>query len=240
MRTAGEGESRVAERLDAFEDSLQDGMKLAYLPNPGQVRLRLTFSADTQEALDAALDAKAAELYDIVSDIVYGFGEDELEMVLGQLLLERQLRIGTAESCTGGYLAHRITAVPGASRYFNGAIVSYSNEVKMNNLVVNEATLREHGAVSEATVREMVKGALKVLPIDVAVAVSGIAGPDGGTPDKPVGTIWMAVGDADRIETHLIKGGKNRLKNIQYAGTIALEMTRRFLMSIPPVSQEVK
>ena len=240
LRTAGEGESRVAERLDAFEDSLQDGMKLAYLPNPGQVRLRLTFSADTQEALDAALDAKAAELYDIVSDIVYGFGEDELEMVLGQLLLERQLRIGTAESCTGGYLAHRITAVPGASRYFNGAIVSYSNEVKMNNLGVNEATLREHGAVSEATVREMVKGALKALPVDVAVAISGVAGPDGGTPDKPVGTIWMAVGDADRIETHLIKGGKNRLKNIQYAGTIALEMTRRFLMGIPPVSQEVK
>jgi nicotinamide-nucleotide amidase len=206
---------------------------LAYLPNPGQVRLRLTFSADTQEALDAALDAKAEELYDLLSDIVYGFGEEEQETVLGRLLLERRLRIGTAESCTGGYLAHRITAVPGASRYFNGAIVSYSNEVKMNNLGVSEQTLREHGAVSEATVREMVHGALKALPVDIAVAISGVAGPDGGTPDKPVGTIWMAVGDTDRIETQLIKGGKNRLRNIQYAGTLALEMTRRFLMGIP-------
>ena len=152
---------------------------------------------------------------------------------LAQALQQRGWMMATAESCTGGYLAHRITAVAGASRYFNGAIVSYSNEVKMKNLGVAETTLREHGAVSEATVREMVQGALKALPIDVAVAVSGIAGPDGGTPDKPVGTIWMAVGNADRIETHLIKGGKNRLRNIQYAGTLALEMTRRFVMSIP-------
>ncbi len=235
LRTAGEGESRIAERLDAFEETLPEGMKLAYLPNPGQVRLRLSFSADTQQELDAALDAKAAELHALLPDIVYGFGEDELETVLGTLLMERRLRIGTAESCTGGYLAHRITAVPGASRYFNGAIVSYSNEVKMKILGVSETTLREHGAVSEATVREMVKGALQALPIDVAVAISGIAGPDGGTPDKPVGTIWMAVGNADRIETHLIKGGKHRLRNIQYAGTLALEMTRRFLVGLPGV-----
>lgn len=232
LRTAGEGETRIAERLEAFEHALPEGMKLAYLPNLGQVRLRLSFSAETQQELDAALDTKASELQALLPDIIYGFGDDELETVTGRLLMERNLSIGTAESCTGGYLAHRITAVPGASQYFNGAIISYSNEVKIKRLDVREQTLLEHGAVSEATVREMVQGALKALPIDVAVAISGIAGPDGGTPDKPVGTVWMAVGNAERIETHLIKGGKDRLKNIQYATTIALEMTRRFLVKL--------
>ncbi len=230
IRTAGEGESRIAERLDAFENALPQGMKLAYLPNLGQVRLRLTFSNASQDVVEAALDEKAAELEALLPDIVYGRGEDDLETVLGRILKERGLLIGTAESCTGGYIAHRITAVPGASAWFGGSIVSYSNEMKMKVLGVQENTLKLHGAVSEATVREMVLGALAIMPVDVAVAVSGIAGPDGGTPEKPVGTIWMAVGDRNRIEAHLVKAGKDRLKNIQFAGTIALEMTRRFLL----------
>ena len=229
IRTAGEGESRVAERLEDFETHLPEGMKLAYLPNLGQVRLRLTYSADTPEAVDAALDARAEALETLLPDIVYGRGDDELEVVLGRILRERNLMIGTAESCTGGYIAHLITRTPGASTYFAGSIVSYSNDIKMQALGVSEHTLRLHGAVSEATVREMVQGALKAMPINVAVAISGIAGPDGGTPEKPVGTIWMAVGNSEHIQTHLIKAGKDRLKNIQYAGTIALEMTRRFL-----------
>ncbi len=231
IRTAGEGESRIAERLADFEAHLPSGMKLAYLPNLGQVRLRLTYSADTEEAVQQALDAKAAELQALLPDITYGYDKDELEQVLGRILSERGWLIGTAESCTGGYIAHRITAIPGASAWFGGSIVSYSNEMKMQVLGVRADTLQEHGAVSEATVREMVLGALQVMPIDVAIAISGIAGPEGGTPEKPVGTIWMAIGNRQRIQTHLIKAGKDRLKNIQYAGTIALEMTRRFLLA---------
>lgn len=232
IRTAGEGESRIAERLDAFENALPEGMKLAYLPNLGQVRLRLTYSAATEAALNAALDAKAAELEALLPDIAFGRGEDDLEVVLGRMLKEKNLMLGTAESCTGGYIAHLVTRVPGASAYFGGSVVSYSNEMKMQVLGVDENTLKLHGAVSEATVREMVQGALKAMPVDVAVAISGIAGPEGGTPEKPVGTIWMAVGNREHIESHLIKAGKDRLKNIQYAGTIALEMTRRFLKQL--------
>ncbi len=230
IRTAGEGESRIAERLDDFENHLPDGMKLAYLPNLGQVRLRLTYSADTDAEVNTALDAKAAELEALLPNIIYGRGEDELEAVLGRMLQERNLLIGTAESCTGGYIAHRISSVPGASAWFGGSIVSYSNAMKMRVLGVQESTLQQHGAVSEATVREMVQGALETMPVDVAIAVSGIAGPGGGTPEKPVGTIWMAIGNRNRIQTHLVKAGKDRLKNIQYAGTMALELTRRFLL----------
>lgn len=228
--TAGEGESRVAERLDAFENTLPEGMKLAYLPNLGQVRLRLSYSTDSQAQLDAALDEKSRELENLLPDIVFGHGDEQLEGVLGRLLTARGLLIGTAESCTGGYIAHRITVMPGASAYFGGSVVTYSNEMKIKVLGVKPETLEQHGAVSEATVREMVQGALAALPIDVAVAVSGIAGPDGGTPEKPVGTIWVAIGSSKGLQTHLLRTGKDRLKNIQYAGTLVLEMTRRFLL----------
>ncbi|MBX2930298.1 MAG: CinA family nicotinamide mononucleotide deamidase-related protein [Saprospiraceae bacterium] len=228
--TAGEGESRVAERLDAFENTLPEGMKLAYLPNLGQVRLRLTYSTDSQTQLDAALDEKARELESLLPDIAFGRGDRQLEEVLGQILEERGLFIGTAESCTGGYIAHRITAIPGASAYFGGSVVAYSNEMKMKALGVQPETLQQHGAVSEATVREMVQGALAAMPVDVVIAISGIAGPDGGTPEKPVGTIWMAVGSSRGVQAHLLRAGKDRLKNIQYAGTLALEFTRRFIL----------
>lgn len=234
LRTAGEGESRIAERLDDFEAHLPEGMKLAYLPKLGQVRLRLTYTGTTSVETDALLDAKAAELEALLPDIVYGYGEESPEMALGRLLKERQLRLGTAESCTGGHIAHLFTSVPGSSAYFTGAIIAYSNEVKMKHLGVQSSTLQQHGAVSEATVQEMVRGLLKALDVDIAIAVSGIAGPDGGTPDKPVGTIWMAVGNRENIHTHLIRAGKDRLKNIEYASTMAIELTRRFILSVTP------
>jgi nicotinamide-nucleotide amidase len=232
LRTAGEGESRIAERLHHFETHLPKGMKLAYLPNLGQVRLRLSYSGPTQAETDQLLDAKAAELEALLPDIVYGYGEESPEMALGRLLKTHGLHLGTAESCTGGHIAHLITRVPGSSAYFTGAIIAYSNEVKMNQLGVQSSTLQQHGAVSKATVEEMVQGLLKALDVDLAIAVSGIAGPDGGSPEKPVGTIWMAVGNKDNIHTHLINAGKDRLKNIEYASTMAIELTRRFILSV--------
>lgn len=237
LLTAGEGESNIARRLEGFEETLPPNIKLAYLPNLGQVRLRLTGTwddaliPDATAQLDALLDAKAAELHALLPDLVFGFGEDSLEKVFGRLLLERRLKFGTAESCTGGYIAHLITSVPGASNYFPGSIVSYSNEIKIRQLGVRPGTLDQFGAVSEETVREMVSGALEALKVDVALAVSGIAGPDGGTPDKPVGTVWMAVGDRSRAiaEKHIF--GRDRVKNIQLSGVYALNLARKFLLS---------
>jgi nicotinamide-nucleotide amidase len=237
LRTAGEGESNIAKRIEAFEDSLPENIKLAYLPSLGQVRLRLTgrwdsdpVPPDAEAQLGALLDAKAAELLAIIPDLVYGYDEETLEQVLGRMLRERGLQFATAESCTGGHVAHLITSVPGASDYFPGSIVSYANSVKENLLGVRPDTLVHFGAVSDETVREMVAGALTTLGADVALAISGIAGPDGGTPDKPVGTVWMAVGNRNRIVSEKHVFGRDRTKNIQLAGVYALNLVRKFLL----------
>lgn len=236
LLTAGEGESNIARRIEAFEDSLPANIKLAYLPSLGQVRLRLTgtwlgdITPDADAQLAQVLDTKKAELEALLPDLVYGYDEDSLEKVIGQILLNQQKTFGTAESCTGGYVAHLITSVPGSSAYFPGSIVSYSYEMKTRLLNVHPDTLIRQGAVSEETVREMVAGALDTLNVDVALAISGIAGPGGGTSDKPVGTVWMAVGDRSRILAAKHVFGRDRLKNIQLTGTYALNMVRKFLL----------
>lgn len=236
LLTVGEGESNIAQRIEAFENSLPAHIKLAYLPSLGQVRLRLTGSPDNSvvvapnaEKLYTQLDEKIAELKALLPDLVFGVEEDSLESVLGKMFLERRMQFGTAESCTGGYIAHMITSVPGASEYFPGAIVSYSYEMKTKLLGVRPDTLIKFGAVSEETVREMVAGALKTLHVDVALAVSGIAGPGGGTDEKPVGTVWMAVGNRERIVARKHVFGRDRLKNIQLTGVYGLNMVRQFL-----------
>jgi len=237
LLTVGEGESMIAQRIESFENTLPGHIKLAYLPNLGQVRLRLTATQDspvatskTGEKLYAQLDEKIAELKTLIPDLVFGVEDESLEQVLGKMLLERRLQFGTAESCTGGYIAHLITSVPGASEYFPGAIVSYSYEMKTKLLGVRPNTLIKHGAVSEETVREMAAGALRALHVDVALAVSGIAGPSGGTDEKPVGTVWMAVGDRSRIATRKHVFGRDRLKNIQLTGVYGLNLVRQFLL----------
>jgi len=227
--TVGEGESNIARRIEAFEDSLPANIKLAYLPGMGQVRLRLTGSDKDETALHNLLDVKAKELQNLIPEIVFGTGDMSLEKAIGEMLRARGLTLGTAESCTGGYLAHRLTSISGASDYFQGSIVSYSNDIKIKILGVNPETLEQHGAVSEQTVIEMVQGALKVLEVDIAVAVSGIAGPGGGTPEKPVGLVWLAIGNKENTKTRKIQSGKDRLKNIQYSGTMALDLIRQFL-----------
>ena len=237
LLTAGEGESNIARRIESFEDRLPAHIKLAYLPSLGQVRLRLTgiwqqdpIPPDAENRLNAELDLKKAELEALLPDLVYGFEEDSLEKVIGRILTEQKMQFGTAESCTGGYIAHLVTSVPGASNYFPGSIVSYSYEMKTKLLGVRPDTLIKFGAVSEETVREMVHGALETLHADVALAVSGIAGPDGGTSDKPVGTVWMAVGDRHRTIAAKHIFGRDRLKNIQLTATYGLNMVLRFLL----------
>ncbi len=234
--TVGEGESAIAERIAEYEARLPRHIKLAYLPNLGVVRLRLSGRGSEAKQLEAELDAKALELSDQLHDIVFGREKIRLEEAVGNMLQERGLTLGTAESCTGGYVAHRITTIAGSSAYFMGSVVTYSNALKERLLGVKPETLQTYGAVSEATVREMATGALELLATDLAVAISGIAGPGGGTPEKPVGTIWMAVVDGERTETFLLRAGKDREKNIQFAGVHALNQVRKFvLMHYPKI-----
>jgi nicotinamide-nucleotide amidase len=234
--TAGEGESNIARRIEAFEDALPPHIRLAYLPALGQVRLRLTgtwegeVTDDSQALLHRELDAKSAELEAIIPDLIFGKEEETLQQIVGKILLEQKKQFGTAESCTGGYVAHLMTSVPGASAYFPGTLVTYSYEMKTKLLGVKPETLTQFGAVSEETVREMALGALDALGADVTVAISGIAGPDGGTPDKPVGTVWMAVSDRSRTLTQKHLFGRDRLKNIHLTGVYALNLVRKFLL----------
>ena len=154
-----------------------------------------------------------------------------MEAALGELLISKGLTVATAESCTGGLVAHRITSVSGSSAYFQGSVVAYANEIKRNVLGVKPKTLDEFRAVSEQTVIEMVQGVLKVMQTDYAIAVSGIAGPTGGTPDKPVGTIWVAVGNKNEVQTHKLQLSKDRMKNIEYTVVFALNFLRKMIIS---------
>ena len=230
LLTVGEGESRIAEMINDFEENLPLYIKLAYLPGISRVRLRLTASHADEHFVNTSLDEAFTTLKSLLPPHLIVADEDiTLEQALGKLLIEKGLSLSTAESCTGGYVAHLITSVPGSSAYYMGSILSYSNEIKMAQLGVKETTLKEHGAVSEQTVKEMVTGALKVLKTDIAVATSGIAGPTGGTPEKPVGTIWIAVGNNEKTVTHQLSLGNDRERNIQYTAIRALNMVRLFV-----------
>ncbi len=229
LLTVGEGESRISEMIRGFEENLSPFVKLAYLPSISRVRLRLTASHKDEDFLNAILDEEFENLKKYLPPHLIVAEEDiTLEKALGKLLIEKGLMLSTAESCTGGYVAHLITSVPGSSNYYMGSVLSYSNEIKMAQLGVKEETLKEHGAVSEQTVKEMVAGAVKLLKTDLAIATSGIAGPSGGTPEKPVGTIWIAVGNAEKVKTFKLNLGKDRMRNIQYTAIRALNLVRLF------------
>lgn len=228
--TAGEGETMLAEKLSEFEDSLPDNVRLAYLPSLGTVRLRLTARGDDEAFLNQQVDELKIRMEEVVRYAVAGYDEDTMPQIVGKMLLERGLTIGSAESCTGGYLAHLLTSVAGSSHYFEGSVIAYSYALKEKLLGVSAEVLNTEGAVSENCVREMVRGAVERMGVDIAVAVSGIAGPGGGTPDKPVGTVWLAVGDKDSIITAKLGIDRGRLKNIEYAANSGLNLIRKFLL----------
>lgn len=230
--TAGVGETQIAGHLVDFEKALPEHLKLAYLPSLGKVRLRLTGKGDDYPTLQKLVEEKTEELTTLIEPYIYGFNQDTLEGNIGKILLEKKLQLGLAESCTGGFISHAITAIPGASNYFKGGIIAYSNEIKRKVLGVNEETLSQKGAVSEACVEEMLEGALQVLEVDVAVAISGIAGPGGGTKEKPVGTVVIGVGNKDKKYIKTLTFTSDRTKNIQISGTVALVMLRKFLLTI--------
>ncbi|MEO1514513.1 MAG: competence/damage-inducible protein A [Bacteroidota bacterium] len=230
IRTVGEGESRIARRIESIEKGLPDHIKLAFLPSLGQVRLRLSGRGGDEAVLSRELDKQVAAIQAAIPELIFGYDNETLEEVIGRMLTERQWMMATAESCTGGYVAHRITSIPGSSRYYQGSAIVYANELKVSMLGVSEASLMEHGAVSEAVVRQMVEGACQALKTDVAIATSGIAGPGGGTAEKPVGTIWLAAGRPGQVISRKLSLGKDRLRNIEYTSTQALNLLRTFLL----------
>ncbi len=219
-------ESVLAEKLASWESSLPDCIKLAYLPKLGVIRLRLTARGKEREKLEEELDRESRKLERILGDDIFSEEDMPLEVIVGELLKSRKLTVSTAESCTGGNIAARLTSIAGSSEYFKGSVVAYSNEVKMNLLHVQPETLSEHGAVSENTVIEMVKGAMKTLKTDCAIATSGIAGPGGGSPEKPVGTVWIAVGYKNEIRTYKQETNRGRAMNIERAVNNALIMLK--------------
>lgn len=232
LMTAGEGESVLAEMIAPIVKTFPPHLKMAYLPSLGMVRLRITGKGKDSSALQQEIDAFSDRIASLLGDVVFGYDDIPLEKVIMELCLKKNLTLSTAESCTGGAIAARITTISGSSAYYSGSVISYSNDVKKNLLGVADTTLNTYGAVSEQTVKAMVSGVLRLTKSDVAIAVSGIAGPDGGSDVKPVGTIWMAVGNAHVIETTLIRAGKDRIKNIEYAVNMALNMARKFIEKI--------
>ena len=222
-------ESVLAEKLELWETALPESIKLAYLPKLGIIRLRLTGRGQDKKEVRALLDSEKAKLEKILGEDIFCEEDTPLEVIIGELLKKKKITVSTAESCTGGSIAARLTSIAGSSEYFNGSIVAYSNEVKMNLLYVSPETLERHGAVSEETVIEMVKGAMKALKTDCAVATSGIAGPGGGTPEKPVGTVWIAAGYKNEIRTYKQETNRGRSMNIERAGNNALLMLRDLL-----------
>lgn len=222
-------ESILAEKLETWENALPECIKLAYLPKLGIIRLRLTGRGQKEEEVKDILECETNKLKEILGEDILCEEDTPLEIIIGELLKKKKLTVSTAESCTGGSIAARLTSIAGSSEYFMGSVVAYSNEVKMGVLGVSPQTLEQHGAVSEETVIEMVKGAMKTLKTDCAVATSGIAGPSGGTPDKPVGTVWIAAGYKNEIRTYKQETNRGRAMNIERASNNALLLLRDLL-----------
>ena len=229
IRTAGKGETYLASLIQEIVDDFPKELSVAYLPSLASVKLRITAKGKNLITLEKLRQKFIPKIENRVAEWTYDIGDKELQEVIGDLCIKHQLKIGTAESCTGGHIAHLLTQVPGCSAYFEGAIISYSNEVKHKTLNVKTLTLTKEGAVSEATVREMVQGGISQLGIDICVAVSGIAGPGGGSPEKPVGTVWIAVGDRDKTVTHKWQLAKGREINIKQTSVLALNQLRLFI-----------
>lgn len=230
IRTIGIGESFLAEKIADWEDALPGHIKLAYLPHFGQVKLRLTGTGTDQAALQQQLDEQVALLLPLIEEHVFGYDSDELETVIGALLINSNATVATAESCTGGYVANQITSVPGSSRYYEGSVISYSNAMKMNVLGVAAETLETYGAVSEQTAREMAEGARRLLNTTFAISTTGIAGPDGGTPEKPVGTVWIACATPEETFTQLLTLRNNRKINIELTCSYVLNLLRKSIL----------
>lgn len=231
IRTIGIGESFLAEKIASWEDSLPQHIRLAYLPSFSGVKLRLT-GYGKASLIEQELKEWAEKVNELIQDYIYGHGEIEIEEAIGQMLSDHQATLSTAESCTGGYVAHRLTSISGSSAYFLGSVVSYSNEVKSEVLGVSEYDLRAYGAVSEPVAKAMAEGVRKRLKSTFGISTTGVAGPSGGTPEKPVGTVWIACAGPTRTVARKLQLGNLRDVNIQLASAHVLNLLRQELMHL--------
>lgn len=225
--TYGISESALAIHLNEFEGNLPDGFALAYLPGGGVIRLRLSVKG---EEYSDEMKKQAKNLKNALGEYLLIDSEGPLEQILATTLKNKGLTISLAESCSGGYIAHLLTTIPGSSKYFEGGIVSYADSVKIKLLDVNEANLKKYGAVSEQVVEEMAKNTLSIFETDCSIAVSGIAGPDGGTDDKPVGTVWICTIYKDIVISKKYRFGNLREENIRRSATMAMVQMLRMMI----------
>lgn len=230
LLTAGVGESFLAEHIKDFEAALPAHIKLAYLPNYGMVRLRLTATGFDRNKIETEVQQVFETLQSQVKEYMVTNEDEPIEKVVGKLLVARGKKLCTAESCSGGYIAHLLTCLPGSSKFYDGSVVSYSYQAKEDLLQVEKQMLEQKGAVSEEVVLQMARGALKNIRADYVIAVSGIMGPDGGMPDKPVGTVWVAFGDMENIQTRKLYFRFDRMRNIQLTAVNALNLLRKFIL----------
>ncbi len=236
LLTAGVGESTLADHIQDFESALPPEIRLAYLPNYGMVRLRLTATGNTGEKLEKTLDYLFTQLKSRVREWTFTDEDITLQEVIGKLLVAQKQTLSTAESCTGGYVAHLLTTIPGSSAYFRGSVIAYENEIKIKLLGVDPAILTSAGAVSEETVRAMVSGAIRNLGTDFALATSGIMGPGGGSQEKPVGTVWIAAGNDQEIITQKLWFRFDRQRNTESTAANVLNLLRKFILSRSAIS----
>lgn len=229
LLTAGVGESFLADLIQPWEEQLPPAIKLAYLPNYGMVRLRLTASGTDADSTKTLLHEQFEALKSLLAPHLVTDRDEPLEKAMGRWLQQHGRSMGTAESCTGGYISHLITSHAGSSAYFKGSVVSYANEVKTDMLAVPANLLATVGAVSEEVVTAMLEGACRQLGVDYAIAVSGIMGPDGGSAEKPVGTVWIAAGRPGRIQTQRMHFRFDRRRNIELTATYALYLLLQVL-----------
>ncbi|MFZ9661605.1 MAG: nicotinamide-nucleotide amidohydrolase family protein, partial [Chitinophagaceae bacterium] len=227
--TAGIGESFLAERIKDFESALPSNIKMAYLPNYGMVKVRLTSSGEA-DIIQPQIDKTFQTLKSQIEDVLVADEDISMQKIVGKLLLEKKLQLGMSESCTGGYISQLITSIPGSSEYFKGSIISYSNEMKQKILEVPQKTIETNGAVSKETAEAMTKGTLNVLGVDIALVATGIMGPGGGTNEKPVGTIWIGVGNQKKVQVHPFHFRFDRQRNIELSANAALNILRKFIL----------
>lgn len=225
----GIGESFLSDMIEAWELALPKFIKLAYLPSSGILRLRLTGNGNSERELRNTIDAEVKKLYGLAGEFIFGEDDDTLEKLTAQLLKKQHTTISTAESCTGGYIAHRITTVPGSSDYFIGSVVAYHNSIKENFLDIPGSLIAKHGAVSEEVAEQMALGVRKKFKTDYSIACSGIAGPAGGSPEKPVGTVYLAIAHPNGVFRKKLKLGEDRERIIRETALHALNNLRKIL-----------
>lgn len=233
--TQGIGESFLAELIERWENDLPEFISLAYLPSPGSVKLRLSAVGENESDLRITVNQQIESLEKLISRWIIGYDEDTLEKIIGQLLATNNKSVSTAESCTGGYISQLITSVPGSSGYYTGSIIAYANSIKIKELGIDEKIIEEQGAVSREVSIKMANSCRIKFKTDYSIGVTGVAGPTGGSPRKPVGTAWIAIASVDRVISQQFLFGQNRGRNIIETSLTALNMLRKEILKDFPI-----